>query len=574
MDSSELRKRHCTFLKEKYQIGQSKSAASDSFLYLILRKADLGIQVTDLELRWLAKNHLVKAIEIISLQQYRAEEKERLEAEVLQLQIKYRIPKNSEIPISSSIHSVLWKLDSGHKLTDSELELLNVHGFKETLDLIQDVLYFLKLKIQYKASQHSSQIPEDPLHSILKKLDAKEQLFDSEAEWLLGSGFEETLEIYWQQEEVKKAELEFLQLKSKYQVHSDSDISISNPLYAILKKIDTDQELEPNECEWLEQKKLSGLIKIDRKLKDKKSFVKLKDKYKAAQYPDSDPCSPLFKILEKLELSQLKLSYLHSNLETLLDHSEFQISEEDIQWLAAAELTETVQIAQKCHFRVLKFKYQIVDPQLSIDLFYGIMLKLERQERLDPKQVVQLIVEGRLSPYGKIAIAHYKLEAIFYEKEYQRTGNRRNLASASSNWRKADESKKALKVTENVNWSKVQEPDLKSALLVTRGAAFRDLGQLDEAENCAAQAMECQPNTHQPYTLMGAICYDRGKYAEGNNWFEMAAERGADDADDEIERIVRMTKDKDKRREVAEYLLGKDPKRYAWAKSCLKQEKL
>lgn len=216
MDSSELRKRHCTFLKEKYQIGQYKSAASDSFLYLILRKADLGIQVTDLELRWLAKNRLFKAIESISLQQYRAKEKERLEAEVLQLQIKYRIPENIELPISSSIHSVLWMLDAGHKLTDSELELLSAHSFTETLDLVQDILYFSKLRIQYKASQHSSQIPEDPLYSILKKLDAKEPLFDSEAEWLLESGFEETLEIYWQQEEVKKAELEFLQLKSKY----------------------------------------------------------------------------------------------------------------------------------------------------------------------------------------------------------------------------------------------------------------------------------------------------------------------------------------------------------------------
>lgn len=339
-----------------------------------------------------------------------------------------------------------------------------------------------------------------------------------------------------------------------------------------MKKIDTEKELEPNECKWLEQKKLSGLIEIDRKLKDKKSFVKLKDKYKAAQYPGSDPSSPLFKVLEKLELSQLKLSHLHSNLETLLDHSEFQISEKDIQWLAAAELTETVKIAQQCHFRVLKSKYQLVDPQLSIEPFYKIMLKLERQERLDPKQVVQLIEDDRLSPYGKIAIAHYKLEAIFYEKEYQRTGNRWNLASASSHWRKANESKKALKVTENVNWNKVQEPDLKSALLVTRGAAFRDLGQLDEAENCAAQAMECQPNSYQPYTLMGAICYDRGKYAEGDRWFEMAVERGANDTDtdNEIKKIVRMTKDKDKSREVAEYLLGKDPERYAWAKSYLK----
>ncbi len=120
-----------------------------------------------------------------------------------------------------------------------------------------------------------------------------------------------------------------------------------------------------------------------------------------------------------------------------------------------------------------------------------------------------------------------------------------------------------------MNWSKVQEVDLKSALLVTRGAAFRDLARLDEAENCAAQAMEFQPNNHQPYTLMGAICYDQGKYPEGDTWFEMAAQRGAKDTDDEIEKIVRMTKDKVKRKEVVEYLLSKDSKRYRWAKSYL-----
>ena len=68
---------------------------------------------------------------------------------------------------------------------------------------------------------------------------------------------------------------------------------------------------------------------------------------------------------------------------------------------------------------------------------------------------------------------------------------------------------------------------------------------------------------------MGAICYDQGRYADGDDWFEMAAERGADDTDDEIERIVRMTKDREKRREVAEYLLNKDPNRYGWASSYL-----
>jgi len=234
------------------------------------------------------------------------------------------------------------------------------------------------------------------------------------------------------------------------------------------------------------------------------------------------------------------------------------------------ELHETAEITQKLHFKSLKNKYQIIDPRLPINPFYEIMIKLEREERLDPKQVVQLIEENQLSRSGKIAIAHYRLEAIFYEKEYKRTGNRWNLPSASSNWRKANEPDKALKVTDQINWTKVRESDLKSALLVTRGAAFRDIRRLDDAEDCATQAIESQPESHQPYTLMGAICYDRSEYSDGDEWFEMAAERGAVDTDDEIERIVRMTKDKDKRREVTEYLLTKNPDRYAWASYYLK----
>ena len=548
MVSNELQKRHFAALKEKYQIGQHKSTTTDGFLYLILRKAELGIQITNLESKWLEDNRLFRAIEIISLQQYQAEDFNRLEVEFLKLRPKYKIPENLELTIASPVYSVLWKVDVGDFPTESELELLNSFDLTETTNLIRDILNFSKLKISYKATRHLDRFPEEPLYSILKKLDTRELLSDFEADWLLKHDFEETLEIYWQQEDERKAIIEFSYLKVKYRIDSFPDTSISSPLYTILKKLEEKQNLENSECKWLEQQKLTQLAAIDLKRKDVKFFKELKAKYQATRYKTSDPSSKLFLILKNIESA---------------------ITEDDIQWLINEKLFETAEIAKATHFKILKAKYQIVG-QLAVDPFYEIMLKLERGERLDPKQVIQLIEEGRLSRHGKIATAYYKLEAIFYEKEYQRTGNRWNLPSASSNWRKADESENALKVTENVNWNKVQESDLKAALLVTRGAAFRDLGRLDEAESCASQAMECQPESHQPYTLMGAIYYDRCEYLEGDKWFEMAAERGADDTDDEIERIVRMTKDKDKRREVAEYLLQKDPNRYAWANSYLK----
>lgn len=556
MDHSNLPKRHFAALKDKYQVGDFKSIASDSFLYLILRKADLALEITDLEFRWLEKNKLFKTIELIGLQQYKAKDKERLEAEFSNLRAKYHVPSELEFSVSSSVYSILAKLDSGYSLLDTEIELLYSHGLAETATLIQDILAFSRLTIKYQAIKQLSrlnQFPEEPLYAILRKLNAGEDLSDSEADWLLNNGFEQTLEVYWRQQEEKKAEVEFLALKSSYQVGDYPDKSSSSILYTILKKIQKKRDLGDNECEWLKQENLTKLLRIDEGRKQSRLFAELKRKFKATQYKTLDPASPLFTILVNMDGSSFK-------------GPNNRVSEKDIQWLLKQELSETAKIAKNIHFRVLKNKYKIVG-KIDVDQFYEIMLKLERKERLDSKQVIQLIAEGHLSRYGKIAIAYYRLEAIFCEKEYQRTRNQWSLTSASSNWRKANESEKALKATGDVQWGKIKDLNLKSALSVTRGAAFRDLDKLNEAEKLARQAMEYQPKSHQPCTLMGAICYDRGQYSDGDLWFDMAIERGAktQDVDDEIQRVIRMTKDKEQRREAAAYLFKKDPKRYGWA---------
>ncbi len=196
MDINVLNKMHFDSLKIKYKVGLNRTFSSSSFLYLILRKADLGMQVTDVELQWLAENRLSNCIEIISLQQYSSEEEKRLEAEFMQLRAKYLIPDNIELSIASSIYSVLWKLETGNTLANSDLELLDAHNLVETVALIQDIVSFSKLKTKFKATQHLSLFPEKTLYLILKKLDGKQELSDFEAEWLLESGFEQTLEIY------------------------------------------------------------------------------------------------------------------------------------------------------------------------------------------------------------------------------------------------------------------------------------------------------------------------------------------------------------------------------------------
>ncbi|MFN5610909.1 MAG: hypothetical protein ACK491_05510 [Pseudanabaena sp.] len=571
MSNSELQQKHFNELRLKYQQGdQYKKPTSDKFLYMILRKVDLGIYVTDIEFQWLKKNELFKTIEIINFHQYQIEEKQRLESEFLELRNEYNIPKDLEISTSSPVYSILYKLSSGLTVTDPELKLLTQHGCTETVNLIQNINDFFNLKQKYKVSTNTNQIPTEPLYSILKKLNSRDELTESEATWLLKSEHKEAQSIYQQRETERKSIVEFAKLKSKYQVESYPDKSITGRLYPILKNIDSGQTLNLEDRKWLQSKKMHTLVQLDEDLKNKNIFSKLKELYKATTHSDIKVFGELFKVLVKIAFCDPSTSNMSVEVALLPEQFKCDLSEQDIKWLISEGLTESANIAQQIHFKFLKSKYQIIG-QLPVDPFYGIMLKIEREERLDPKQVVQLIEEERLSRHGKIAIAYYRLEAIFYEKEYQRTGNRWNLPSASANWRKADKPEQALKVTENINWGKVKETDLKSALLVTRGATFRDLVKLDEAENCANQAIEHQPNNHQPYTLMGAICYDRGQYVDGDRWFSMAIERGADDTDDEIKRIVRMTKDKEKRREVIEYLLNKDKKLYAWAASYLKE---
>ena len=229
------------------------------------------------------------------------------------------------------------------------------------------------------------------------------------------------------------------------------------------------------------------------------------------------------------------------------------------------------------YLAILSYKYDVLkyeDTLLSCLLpscpLYAILQKLEKGERLEEMDVAWLD-ENKLFN-GKIRIAYHKIEATFYEQEYDRTGNKWNLANASSHWRKAEEPRRALKVTGNLNFNTIKENKLKSALLTTRGGAFRDLSKLDDAEKCARKAIEYQPQSHHPYTLMGAICFERGQLYEGNYWFEEAIKRGASrrDIDAEIKRVVKNA-DKNKRQQVVEYLLKKDPARYAWAKSYLKK---
>ena len=296
------------------------------------------------------------------------------------------------------------------------------------------------------------------------------------------------------------------------------EIGIEKYAASLKHKIEVGKQLSEADVNWLRKSGREEVIVFARQFaKEKKHFAILKEKYDVSEYKDQLPSCPLYAILQKLQKGE-------------------RLEEIDVAWLQENKVEES-------------------QPPYSYYSYYG-------EQRS----------QGRKLFNGKIRITYHKIEATFYEQEYDRTSNKWKLVNASSHGRKAEEPRSALKVTENLNFNTIKENKLKSALLTTRGGAFRDIHKLDDVEKCAKKAIEYQPQSHHPYTLMGAICFERGQYHEGERWFDEAIKRGASpkDRDAEIKRVVKNA-DNNKRRQVVEYLLKKDPDRYAWAKSYLKK---
>jgi hypothetical protein len=617
-NETQSRVKHFATLKSKYQAIKYEDSSPSNLLYLILRKADLAIQLTDLEFDWLRERELFETSEAIRNEQiHKNKELIELGVEFSKLKSKYKATNYHISWKSSPLYFILCRLDSANKLTASEVKWLKQHGFSETIAIAQQMEHFATLKEKYQASKHQASSLDSPLYQILKQLDTQERLSSSEINWLNENKLFETLAVFQQQEAAREAD--FAQLKDKYQATKHPDSSVSSPLYPIVQKLEVDKQLSESEIDWLQQQELTETLDIVRELEQKRHFAALKVKYKATQYEDSSLSSHLYKVLKKLEsnnqLGEQDINFLKkrkltetitiaqdkytATLKSKIESGE-QLEESEINWLKENGRETIIAIAQEKHFATLKSKYDVSDykDKLPFSPLYAILQKLEKGERIEPTDVAWLQenstevhqptyhyyrwpeeeerrYEGPRLFSGKIFITYHKIEATFYEQEYQRTGNQWNLPNASSHWRKADKPRQALKLTENLNFDKIKDNKLKSALLTTRGGAFRDINELSQAEKCALKAIEYQPNSHHPYTLMGAICYERREYAKGDYWFAEAIKRGASprDQDAEIKRVVKNAKDENKRREVVEYLLKKDPKRYAWAKSYLKKPK-
>lgn len=210
------------------------------------------------------------------------------------------------------------------------------------------------------------------------------------------------------------------------------------------------------------------------------------------------------------------------------------------------------------HFASLRKKYQVGDhdEDSPVSPLYKILLVLEDDGALTREDIVWLD-----------SMHLYTVLAMMYEREYSRGGDLWDLVKASSNWQDAGNHRRALDITTGVTST---DPKLMGAVLTTRGRAYRNLYDLGRAEECATEAIALNPTSFYAYNLLGAIYYQRGCPADGDEQFEKALELGASEKgmDGEIKAAVRIA-GREQQREVAKFLLGKDPLRYQWAKQYL-----
>ncbi len=556
------RVKHFKKLKSKYKATAYQNSAPSSLLYLILQKIDVGIKLTKIELDWLKEHKLFETVDsILKEEQRKAEEIIKLENEFYHLKSQYKIPSywNSfKNDISSPLFTILWKLNSENHLSYEEIEWLKANQLFATVIMIEEMelqQQFIALKEKYHATKHYDSSPYNPLHTILKKLDTKSRLEDCEVEWLIHHELAETIEIFKQQESEREAV--FDKLKEKYQANKYQDVSTDSLLYLILQKIDANENLIYSEVNWLEQHGLTETIAIANELEKKREFAILKTKYKADCIDEFLPSSHLYKVLKLIDtenaLQEENIDFLKEHLlyetfaianEKYARHLKSRVtlggtlSDSDLDWLVNNNRSDIINFYQQHHFIELKRKFGISDSknQLSLEIFYKIMLKLESKERLDSISVAHLVERDLLSSRGKIAIAYYRLEAEFYEKEFHRTQQQSHIPTAGNYWRKAGEPQRALNLLTNIQLEKISDNHLKSDILVAKGAAFRDIFDLINAEFSAKKAIEYHFENYQAYILLGIISYDRSNYISGDLFFKEAIDLGAkpEEIDDEI----------------------------------------
>ena len=209
-------------------------------------------------------------------------------------------------------------------------------------------------------------------------------------------------------------------------------------------------------------------------------------------------------------------------------------------------------------FRPLTSKYSVPESELfrgdDLSPLVAILEKLETDDQVESWEM-DWLEERDLQ----------RLIALVHFRKYRRENDYWSLVKTCKHLRKANLPQKVIDLTAPEKL--VRSPDLRvrSALLTTRGGAFRDLNNLPDSKDSAIKAIEASPLSYHPHNLLGATLYEEGNPSDGDKAFERAIELGASPRNQDFEiRSALKRSSVDVRETVVAYLLHKDPKRYAW----------
>lgn len=561
---------------QHYEIPSNHPREPLSTLYFILRKAELAKDLTENEWDWLRFHNLHEAISIIEsqeenrrlLSEYRSMLNDEIRNDLVELRRnKFVHSSILAVPtVESERALVFFKVHNQEELKDSEFSLVH--------DSYKSYLEFVKLK-------NKCGITEDIPHEAIaikrfSKIELRQPLSANDFKWLYDHIVLSALPLI---------SVQTNELGIKYQCDSTT-LSPQDQLklFLLLQRIDEDIVLNEDDQQFLQLHR----FELAHKHAQGVEFLFLKKQYMAITFESNDPTEHLYRVLKKIQadkpLTEPDVNYLkkrkldktlklifRKKADRLIEniYRRQGLSDEDIEWCEKFGFPEIP-------FLVLKYEYQVADRKDNPgEQLHCLLLKLKAERRLTDDEVLWLEAEELLRPHTKLFIAHHRLLALRYEQEFKRIKGFWNIVNASAHWRKADQPGTAVKLTNNLQQIRaLKEAKLRSALFTTRGGALRDLDELTEAENCALEAIDHFSQSHNPYTLMGALCYDTGRYEEGDEWFEKAIKRGAKpkDQESEIRRILNRKKGKE-RQDIIDHLLKKDPVRFAWVSQHAKNSK-
>ena len=155
--------------------------------------------------------------------------------------------------------------------------------------------------------------------------------------------------------------------------------------------------------------------------------------------------------------------------------------------------------------------------------------------------------------------------ANYYYLAYLKNGDAWDLARSGRFFRQGGCPQTIVNHVSEDTIAKILDGRARSAVLTNRGGAKRDLSDLEGAKNDGLDAVSASPQSFHPHNLLGAIYYQTGQPALGDQHFQQAISLGASPRQQEFEiRSALKMSTPDARQAVVQHLLRKDPIKYAW----------